>query len=855
MSKLSKAIADLSPEQRALLERRLKQKRSQTTRKEQISQRPDLSTYPFSSAQERLWLLDQLDPGATTYNITEAVRLKGLLDVSVLEQSLTEIVSRHDVLRATFSKVNGKPEQITMSPAALTLLTTDLRAVPESEQENRIQKIIEHEIQQPFDLSRGPLIRAQLLCLNPGDHLFLLSLHHIISDAWSFDVFMRELSTLYLTFAGGQLSSLPDLPIQYADFAHWQRQWLASEAAQVEAEYWQQQLDDQVQALQLPVDHKRQAGQSYEGSQQFFTLGPNLTEQLKSLSRQQQSTLFVTLLAAFNTLFHSYTGQEDMLVCSPVIGRKRVELECLIGSFNNIIVLRNDLGGNPTFLELISRTHEVVMGAYEHQEWPFKHVAELPNLKLTPLSRALFTVQDALTQSLTLPNISVKPLDVKHQTADFDLSLFMEERGETLAGEILYKTALFETDFMATLIEYFKELLENVVTNPEQPLSSIPTLMTIRKHLATHASSQKPDPTPDQSASESTFIPPRDELETQLVKIWEAVLGIRPLGIAHNFFELGGHSLLAVRLFTEIEQIFDKTLPLTTLFQAPTIKQLANILRQEDWSPSWSSLVMVQAGGPKQPFFFVHGAGGNVLIYRTLAKHLGTERPFYGLQSQGLDDVTPFYTCIKDMATHYLAELQALQPEGPYFIGGYCLGGTIAYEMAHQLNAQGHKVAALVLLDTYGLPVGKPLPSFIERGYEYFQQIIFHGGNFFMLDMQGKRTFLSEKLAVAKRRFKAKTPLKGATTALIVLRKANDQAAENYAPQVYPQNVTLFRPLKMYGLVNDPLLGWEGLITGHLDVQELQAYPGGMLVEPFVTELGQKLKATLDEADSISRHK
>jgi thioesterase domain-containing protein len=368
-----------------------------------------------------------------------------------------------------------------------------------------------------------------------------------------------------------------------------------------------------------------------------------------------------------------------------------------------------------------------------------------------------------------------------------------------------------------------------------------------------------PAPKPVRQERENTFVSPRDELECQLVKIWEKVLGIKNIGIKDNFFDLGGTSLLALLLFAEIGKVFDKNLPLATIFDAPTIEKVARILSDERWLAPWSPLVAIQAEGCKPPFFCVHAAGGNVLNYRDLARHLGPDQPFYGLQAQGMDGVQPFHTRIEDMAADYVKAIQTVQPEGPYFLGGFCMGGSIAYEMAQQLNSKGEKVALLILMETSNFSKAKP-QSFIDNLHLNIQRVEFHLRNFLLLNIKEKMTFIKEKAMVAKGRenvwlgmIKMKIGNKVALNKtqdsyLYSLWKTNEQAADNYKPKSYPGRVTQFGTIKEYSRWSGPEFGWDCLAAGGVETHPLPVYPGGMLTEPFVKFTSEKLRICIERA-------
>jgi len=344
-----------------------------------------------------------------------------------------------------------------------------------------------------------------------------------------------------------------------------------------------------------------------------------------------------------------------------------------------------------------------------------------------------------------------------------------------------------------------------------------------------------------------------DGIEQTLANIWRDVLGIDQISIHDNFFELGGSSFMAVGLFAQIEKIFGRKLPLATLYEAPTVEHLADILRMEEWTASWASLVEIQSGGSKPPLFLIHGAGGNVLIYRDLACRLGLDQPVYGLQSRGLDGNQPFHTRIEDMASHYLKQVKAIQPQGPYLLGGYCMGGTVALEMAQQLYALGDAVALLAFMETYNFSNIKP-QSLFDKGYYYLQKIDFHWRNFLLLEPIEKLTFIKEKAKVAKGRSKVWlgmiTSIMGNNqgSSLFNLWEINDRAAMSYVPKVYPGRITQFLPIKEYAHHVGPELGWGKLAAGGLETYQLPVYPAGMLVEPFAQILSEKLGGCIDKA-------
>lgn len=435
--------------------------------------------FTLSFAQQRMWFLDQLEPHGSVYNIPIGLRLRGPIDVESLERSLSEIVRRHEVLRSTFPATGGQPVQLVSASLTLSLSVVDLTTLPAADRENEAHRLASEEAERPFDLAHGPLLRAQLLGLGPQDHVLLLTVHHIVFDAWSTRVLYRELTVLYEAFCEGQSSPLAELPIQYVDFAQRQRDWLQGEMLDQELSYWKKQLD-RVSTLQLPVDRPRPAVQSFRAAYESIVLSKELTEAVKTISLRARATLFMTLLAAFKVLLCRYTGQEDIAVGSPIANRGRIEFEGLIGLFLNTLVLRTDLSRNPSFIELLERVREVAFDAYAHQDLPFEKLVEELNperiLNLTPLFQVLFVFQNDAVHELKLSGLTASRFTRESNATQFDLSLIMAETDQGLVARAQYNADLFEAGTMQRMLGHFRTLLKGIVANPKQPILDLPLL-------------------------------------------------------------------------------------------------------------------------------------------------------------------------------------------------------------------------------------------------------------------------------------------------------------------------------------------------------------------------------------------
>jgi amino acid adenylation domain-containing protein len=476
----------LSPAKRALLELRLKKRQAAGPEADLILRRPSADAAPLSFAQELLWLHDKLLVDKTAYNSPAVRRMSGPLDVAALRCAIDGIAARHEVLRTTFALVGGDPIQRVQPPDPVPLPMLDLQHLPEADRKPEALRLLQKEIRKPFDLSRDRPFRAYLARLATDEHILLLLLHHIASDGWSKAVLWEELAALYVGFVTGTPPSVPELPIQYADFAAWQRQWFQGAVLDRQLAYWKRQLAGAPPALELPADHVRPAVQTLRGAHERRRMSRQLMDGLKTLSQREGVTMFMTLLASFQAILYRFTGQADLVLGTPIAGRNRPETERLVGYFTNTLVLRTDLSGDPTFRELLSRVRRTALDAFDHQDLPFEKLVEELNpqrdLSRSPLFQVMFVYQDPAAPAMRLHGLTISQIMLERGNAKFDLGLSVNETPEGLEESCEYCTDLFETATIRRFLDHFQVLLEGVVADSGCRLSELPLLTQSERH-------------------------------------------------------------------------------------------------------------------------------------------------------------------------------------------------------------------------------------------------------------------------------------------------------------------------------------------------------------------------------------
>ncbi|HEV2734153.1 MAG TPA: condensation domain-containing protein, partial [Longimicrobiaceae bacterium] len=552
MSDLSARLAQLPLEKRIVLQKMLRDKAAAAGGgRRRIARVERDGPLPLSFAQQRLWFLHQLDPASRAYSVPVALWMRGTLDVAALDRSLREIISRHEVLRTVFAESDGEPVQVVRPQGAVELPVVDLAGLPGASREAELGRLAAAHAHRPFDLRRGPLMRVMLVRVSPGDTGLLFNLHHIISDAWSAEVLVREVSTLYEGHLRGEARPLPELPVQYADFAAWQRKWLQGEVLEEQIGFWRERLRGAPPVLEIPTDRVRSATPGDEVARSTIVLPPELVGDLQALSEREGATLFMTLLGAWKLLLSRYSGQEDVVVGPVVAGRGRAEVEGLIGFFVNTLVLRTDLSGDPTVRELVRRARETTLGAFSHQELPFERlVKELQPERVAgrnPFFEVMFSLDQASGEAavLELGDVRLSTLEGGRETAKFDLSLTFSHDGGALLGTLAYRESLYEAATIERLAGHLAVVLEEMAGEPGRRLSELSLLRGAERTQVLEEWNRTERPYPREVCIHERFEAQVRERPGATALVWEGVeltyaeLDARANRLAHHLAGLG----------------------------------------------------------------------------------------------------------------------------------------------------------------------------------------------------------------------------------------------------------------------------------------------------------------------------
>jgi amino acid adenylation domain-containing protein len=817
------------------------------------AQTPRLCRISFS--QETLWLHDRLYPGTSAYHVSKTVELRGRLDRGALAGALNAILERHPVLRTTFVPVGGVPMQA-VSPAR----EYPLRELDLTSNRGGYTAALREETGRAFNLASDLMLRALLVRLADELHVLVLTVHHIAFDGWSLSILFRELSQLYSALAQGITPRLPELPMQYTDYAEGERDRLRSGAMDSALLYWQRQLHG-AETLRLPLDHPSAPGGPLRGATFETQIERELLFRLERLARQEDGTLFIVLLAAFQALLLRSTGQEDILLGTLVANRLRPETEGLIGFFSNTLIVRSRVRDGSSFRELLATVREIVLDAYARQDVPFAKLVEILQPAGTPYQgppiQAVFVLQNTPAEELRLAGLQARVTSPDNETAKFALTVSVEPQGDQLTVQTEYDTGLFEASTIGKLMASYHALLEAIAGNPSQAIASValPELPRSRPPDSGEAHRKQAG----EPATRETKVD--DRIEVRLTRMWRDILGVRSAGADDNFFELGGHSLLAARLIGQIQKEFDIKLSLSTLFQAPTVSQLAALIRSGS-APTQPDVIPIQPAGCRPPF---HCLGAGPMFY-SLANLLGPDQPFLGVPPpDGAALPTPYR--LEDYAAAQVQSIRRIQADGPYCLGGWSASALAAYETARQLRAQGQEVSLLVIFDGVNPAAYQDLARserLRDRMFRIAVRVRFHVSNLvhggvgnvlpYLRDRWQSLRLLS-RIHIWSASYRVHQRLGRPLPQW--MRDQEDiliQCFYQYRPEPYPGRVLLFRHgSRPTGTPGDPLLGWDGLLTGQFEACEVLGNHREIFEEPNVRVMAEKLSQSLLDVQASCR--
>jgi thioesterase domain-containing protein len=829
-------------EKRAFLAEILKQRISQTRQA------------PLSQGEERIWRLLQLEPNSAVYNIGFAYELKGRLDVDALGKALNTLTRRHEALRTSYAVIQGVPMRVIRSEVEVRFERIDLSSISEADFSLESRRRASEAARSRIDLAQPPLWRFTLLERSESDHVFLINTHHIISDRWSVGILVGEIAAEYTAIVRGEPLPVPKPAKSYSEVICELEASISDDESAAHLAYWRAQFEGEVHDLILPTEVQSVSQTSYGGMRRTFMLPEPLAARLGTLAASERVTTYVVLLAALAARLHLDTGQTDLVFVSPVSGRHHAVTRGVIGYFNNLVPIRLTIADRSCFRDLLRSSAAVVKGAFERQDVPFQKIAEQPGLNRIRLGRCTISVQNTAPLALELPGITSSYYDVPTDTANFDLAVFFEEHGGTYRGWVDAKTDLWTPEAVDQLIERYVSLLRTLADQPERPFSELTSEHRAwgnsPKRQSNWSTTQAPPYAPAVSGPGARL---QNEMERQMIGIWEDVFGQRPLGPDSHFFALSGDSLLAARLFDRIGRAIGRELPLAAILQAPTIRQLSDLILKGGDVPWWAALVPLQPLGNRPPLFCVHGGGGGVLTYTRVAEYLGPDQPLWGLQAPRRDD-QPSPLRIEQIAEQYIQSIYSVQPDGPYSLCGHSFGGLVAYEMARQLIDQGKRVALLVVIDYPG-PDAK---------ITWIDKLRWYGHSLSQLNTRQKVHYIVDRInwkirsspripkvlrtAAAKRAGQKKGSKAVAEYRLKTLNETMTAMALYRAGQ-YPGRLTLFRARSGSPAINtDPLGGWGLAALGGVEVHDFGYDHMELFNEPHCRTLCTTFQDCLDRA-------
>jgi thioesterase domain-containing protein/NRPS condensation-like uncharacterized protein len=829
---------------------------------------------PATPSQMRFWLLDRMYPGNHALNMPIAWSCRGTLAPDLVAAALAELVRRHESLRTTFEVVDGQLSQLIHSPIEVPLPVEDLRHLPKDARRREADAIVQRQASIQMDMEKGPLFFARAIQMAADEHILLVTIHHSVCDGWSNGVVLRDFAAIYDGLVRNLPPALPELPIQFGDFAVWLEQWRKGKESAESLEYWRQTLAGDFSPLRIRRDFPGGGGEE-RGDIETLLLPPDLVRQARDFCVLRGVTLYMLLLSVYAAMLHRLTGQRDILIGTPCANR-RPETEDLIGPFSNPQVIRIKVEKGDSLGSILESVRNWTLGALAHQDLPFEDLnqddffcRDRNQISL----QVYFIYQKAFMQAQKTPSLEIVPLRSVSPGTMFDLMLSIVERAEGPRLQLEYNPGFFRVSTIQRILELYVRILETVLTGVETPAAEAavreeggPQLIAagngaVARATVEEAVDRNGHLTAGASQGDSAtrkqceeYLAPRDALEAQIARIWETAIGVKNLSIRDSFFDLGGRSLAAMQIISRINKIYSLDFGLAALFSGHTVERISELVRKRLSANGSSSIVPMQPEGTATPLFIIHGAGGNVIRFYQLAKLVGTDHPIYGVQAQSLLAGQPALLRLEDQAAFYLAEIQGIQPRGPYYFLGYSFGGTVALEIAHRLRALGEKVELLGMLDSRQRDYMTLMQRQDSVRVKVDRRIARFLRNLSSLSLTEKVDYMWKKLYTRSlRRIYTLATALGFRSVPSFMKSTDDVswvAAMNYQPRRWPGTITLFRA----SVQPDPRLpldlGWTPFAEGGIEVYELPGDHDLVFREPNIQVLAAQLRARLEHSDA-----
>ena len=833
----------------------------------------DVFVMPATPCQMRFWLLHQMYPGNRSLNMPLAWTCRGPLAPDLAAAALAELVRRHESLRTTFEVVDGQLSQVIHPPFDVPLPVEDLRHLPPGARQQEAGAIVQRQARIQMDMEKGPLFFARAIQMAADEHILLVTIHHSVCDGWSNGVVLRDFAAIYDGLMRRVPPALPELPIQFGDFAVWLDEWRKGKESAESLDYWRATLGGDFAPLRIRRDFPG-GGTEEQGEIETLLLTPDMVQRARDFCATRGVTLYMLLLSVYAATLHRLTGQGDILIGTPCANRRQ-ETEDLIGPFSNPQVIRIKIEKGDTLGSIVESVRTWTLGALAHQDLPFEdlNADEFFCRGKNQISlQVYFIYQKAFMQAQKTPSLEIVPLRSVSPGTTFDLMLSIVERAEGPRLQLEYNPGFFRIATIQQILKLYVRILETVLSGLESPVGEAAQDEYGKQFLAAsngeaergggeqaagrngHFGSGLNRAAASEANQSGNYLAPRDALEAQIAGIWETAIGVKNLSIRDSFFDLGGRSLAAMQIISRINKTYSLDFGLAVLFTGHTVERLSELVRKRLSANGNSSIVPMQREGTGIPLFIIHGAGGNVIRFYQLAKLIGTDHPIYGVQAQSLLAGQPALLRLEDQAAFYLAEIREIQPRGPYYFLGYSFGGMVALEIAHRLRALGEKVELLGMLDSRQRDYLTLMQRQDSVRVKVDRRIARFLGNLSSLSLSERVDYTWKKLytRTLRRIYMLATAL-GFRSVPSFMKSTDDiswVAAMNYHPRRWPGSIALFRA----SVQPDPRLpldlGWTPFAEGGVEVHELPGDHDLVFREPNIQVLAAQLRARLEHSDA-----